>query len=447
MALVGVPPNLDDVFSVTEPVPSTNRQHAALRRVGAPIIQPEVGMKQDRVPEQWNEEYLISAAGQAARAVAPGARERDRNGTPDLEAFKCVRESGILTARVPRRYGGPGVSYVGVCEMMTELASVDPSLTQVLQPHFGFLDVVALGATEAQKRRFFGGIVRGDHWGNATIELGVKTALHFETSVHRRDGVGVVNGTKFYCTGTSYSDVIPVLCVEDGARLILAMVPRDAAGVDITDDWDAMGQRATASGTVRFADVAVGLESLVDLSCLNSRNFIGGASQIMQCAIDAGIARGALADAVDYVRHKARPWVDSGVKRAADDPYVQERVGRMRAMVTISDTMVRRGAACVDETYDAQVVRQCGGDELEELLVRASTDIAVAKIASTEAALRVSEMLFELGGASATMSKYGYDRHWRNARTHTTHDPLMYKFKHLGNLELSGTPPPNNFYV
>lgn len=394
------------------------------------------------------EEQLVGAARAAARAIAGTASARDRSGRPDPDTFQQVRATEVLAARVPRAQGGPGESFVTLCEAMMELAAVDPSLTQVMQPHHAFVELIGLAGSARQKQRFFGGVLDGELWANAVVERGGKTVFEWEATAETVAGEVVVNATKFYCTGSLYCDVLTVIAIDDQGRPVCVMVPRDGRGVSIDDDWDAFGQRATASGTVRLAGVAVDPESLVDLSFLvDNRTYLGAAAQLMQCAIDAGIARGALADAADYVRTKARAWADSGVERATDDPYVQERVGRMRTLTTVSDTMVRRAASRVDEAHDAQLLRGCSGAELEEILVQASADVAMAKIASTEASLRVSEMLFELGGAGATLSELGYDRHWRNARAHTTHDPVQYKFKHLGRLELTNTAPPLNWYI
>ncbi len=394
------------------------------------------------------EVHLVHAAREAARAIAGTARERDRSGRPDPEAFQTVRATGVLTARVPREHGGPGATFVTLCEAMMELAAVDPSLTQIMQPHHSFVELIALVGTQPQKKRFFGGVLGGEMWANAVVERGGRTVLEWEATADALADRVVVNGTKFYCTGSMYCDVLTVIAVDDRGRPVCVMVPQDTRGVSIDDDWEAFGQRATASGTVRLADATVDHESLIDLSILvDDRSYLGAAAQVMQCAIDAGIARGALTDAVDYVRTKARAWADSGVERATDDPYVQERVGRMRTLTTVSDTMVRRAASSVDEAHNAQLVRGCSGAELDELLVRASADVAVAKVASTEASLRVSEMVFELGGAGATLSELAYDRHWRNARAHTTHDPVQYKLQHLGRLELTDTAPPINWYI
>ena len=83
--------------------------------------------------------------------------------------------------------------------------------------------------------------------------------------------------------------------------------------------------------------------------------------------------------------------------------------------------------------------------EVERVLVDASIAVAKAKIISTKAALRAAERLFEVGGASGVARKFNFDRHWRNARAHTTHDPLAYKFRVIGDHLLNDRKPPNTF--
>ena len=63
--------------------------------------------------------------------------------------------------------------------------------------------------------------------------------------------------------------------------------------------------------------------------------------------------------------------------------------------------------------------------------------MAEAKVVSTNAALRNTELMYQVGGASMASRADNYDRHWRNARTHTVHDPLSYKLKAIGQFLLS----------
>jgi alkylation response protein AidB-like acyl-CoA dehydrogenase len=79
-----------------------------------------------------------------------------------------------------------------------------------------------------------------------------------------------------------------------------------------------------------------------------------------------------------------------------------------------------------------------------ETVAAASVAVAEAKIASTEAALLVASKLIELAGSSATLAKHGLDRHWRNARTHTVHDPIRWKYRAVGDYWLNGVNPPRH---
>jgi len=83
-------------------------------------------------------------------------------------------------------------------------------------------------------------------------------------------------------------------------------------------------------------------------------------------------------------------------------------------------------------------------DPTAEQVAAASVAVAEAKVAATEASLLAGSKLIELGGTSATLEEHNLDRHWRNARTHTVHDPVRWKLNAIGRYFLSGTLPPRN---
>ena len=82
------------------------------------------------------------------------------------------------------------------------------------------------------------------------------------------------------------------------------------------------------------------------------------------------------------------------------------------------------------------------GEARAHIFARSSIAVAEAKAAANDASMRVGEMLFRVAGASSTLRKYDLDRHWRNARTHTTHDPVAYKYKAIGEYLLNRRLPP-----
>jgi alkylation response protein AidB-like acyl-CoA dehydrogenase len=153
-----------------------------------------------------------------------------------------------------------------------------------------------------------------------------------------------------------------------------------------------------------------------------------------------GTAEGALAEAFDWTRAYASPWESSGVERATDDPYILQTVGEL-----VSE--VRAAALLADRAGDAlQAAIDVGPSLTEDQRAEAAIAIYEAKYLSTKVALDTASRLFEIQGARATTSKYGFDRHWRNLRTHTVHDPVAYKAKEVGDWVLNGQRPEFSLY-
>ena len=97
--------------------------------------------------------------------------------------------------------------------------------------------------------------------------------------------------------------------------------------------------------------------------------------------------------------------------------------------------LVRDAARSIDE---AEI------DLTEDSAAEASIATAAAKVASARAALDASEALFDAGGTRSAAAALGLDRLWRDARTHTLHDPVRWKVQHIGRYALSGTRPPRH---
>lgn len=384
---------------------------------------------------------LIANAQKLAHELAKGAIQRDLDRILPMDQAQKLRVMGLQTARVPRRYGGPEASFVDFAQMMMHLGQGDPNLAQMLQPHFVLMDWLTIDGSEAQRLRYYADVMSGHIITNALAERSGKTPGDFQTKL-TRDGSGYrLDGVKFYSTGSLIADQLYVMArLEDGMHAI-AIVPKSRAGIEVIDDWDGMGQRTTGSGTTRLDAVKVADDEVIKLPLHGKkRSYLGAASQIAHAAIDAGIALAALADGIEYGRTKARPVADAGVDRATDDPYVQHAVGEMAVIAHGAEAMVLRAGAVLDATVAAQA--NLSGEALERSYAKASIAVAEAKAASNDASLRVSEMMFRVAGASATLRKYGLDRHWRNARTHTTHDPVAYKYRAIGQFALNNTLPP-----
>ena len=205
-------------------------------------------------------------------------------------------------------------------------------------------------------------------------------------------------------------------------------------------DRSGFGQRTTASGTVLLDQVPVDADLVID----NWRqrdipNIQGAASQLIQAAIDAGIAEAAIEDAISFVREKARPWIEAKVDRASDDPYVIADIGRLKLELHAAEALLRKAARVLDEVNAAPIDAAAAA--------RASIAVAEAKVLTTEISLQASEKLFELAGSRATLAEFNLDRHWRNARVHTLHDPVRWKYHAVGAYYLNGTLPARHSWI
>jgi SfnB family sulfur acquisition oxidoreductase len=385
---------------------------------------------------------LVAAAAAFTAELAEGASRRDAERILPVAEMKRLRALGLQAVRVPAAYGGPDLAVRDLVRVMMALGAGDPNVAQAIQSHFALIEALRLFGTEDQKRRYFGDIAGGHIITNAMAERGTGVVGEFATRLTRDGGGYRLNGTKFYCTGSLIADQFYVLAhTEEGGRAFV-VVPGDRPGLTVVDDWDAMGQRTTASGTVTLENVAVATGEIVPVGALwTERTHFGAVAQVLHAAMDAGIAEAALADAVNYAKTKSRPVPEAGVARAADDPFIIAAIGEMRISASAAAAMVVRAGAAIDAAL-AIAARDGSPDGVTAALERASIAVAEAKAVSTRAALEVAERMFTVSGASASLSTHNLDRHWRNARTHTIHDPVAYKIKTVGDYVLNGRPPP-----
>jgi SfnB family sulfur acquisition oxidoreductase len=378
----------------------------------------------------------VDAATRLASALAPGAAGRDRVGAEVVptEALDLLDASGLLAVTVPVADGGAGLGPRTLAEVVRIVAAADPAIAQVPQAHFLLVDVLAVHGRPELRKRLYTDVLAGRRIGNALAERGGKHAQDLQTRV--RDGR--LDGVKYYTTGALTSAWIAVSALDEAGRSVLVFVPRDAPGVHVDTDWDVIGQRATISGTATFAGVPVEL-SLDYAGVYEVPQQLGARAQLVHAAIEVGIASGALADARAYLREKARPSTEAvraGASRAVEDPHVMYRYGRLAARVRAAEALLESAARTLDEVglvpADAAAA------------ARGSLAVAAAKAFGSEVAVEAGSELFALCGTSSTARKYDLDRHWRNARTHSVHDPVDWKYHHIAAYELGDVLPPNH---
>ncbi|NMZ96205.1 SfnB family sulfur acquisition oxidoreductase [Pseudomonas lundensis] len=381
---------------------------------------------------------------EAAHALAAVAREhaakRDQQRKLPWSLIEAFTQSGLGSLSIPREFGGPQVSYVTLAEVFAIISAADPALGQIPQNQVGILNLILNTATQAQKEQLFGSVLQGWRIGNAGPERGSKNTLDLKARITADGDAFVINGQKFYSTGALFAHWIAVKALNEAGKQVIAFVQRATPGLRVVDDWSGFGQRTTASGTVLLNNVRVDADLVVDNWRLNeSPNIQGAVSQLIQAAIDLGIAREAIADTVRFVRERSRPWIDAKVERNSDDPYVIADIGKLSIELHAAEALLRKAGRVLDEVSASPVDAQAAA--------RASIAVAEAKVLSTELSLLASEKLFELSGSRATLAEFNLDRHWRNARVHTLHDPVRWKNHAIGAYRLNGTLPARHSWI
>ncbi|OIX90632.1 SfnB family sulfur acquisition oxidoreductase [Pantoea sp. Ae16] len=384
-------------------------------------------------------EQAIQAAQSLAEQAKPGAVERDQQRIYPVDLLNQFTRLGLGSISVPRRFGGGGLGYQTLAEVFRIISASDPSLGQIPQNHFGLIQFILGEGEPEQQQTLLQAVVNGNRLGNGGPEKNTRHTRDVQARLSGDGNARFLTGEKFYSTGALFADILVTTALQDDDRPVMAFIPLPAPGAEIVDDWSGMGQRTTASGTVRLHQVAVDPAWIIPLPSPEKPTLRGAVSQFIQAAIDAGIAQGALDDALAFVRDHSRPWVDAGVARNADDPYILADIGRISTELSAANALLRRAARVLDAIDPAALTA--------ENSAAASIAVAEAKVLTTEIALRASEKLLEWGGSRATLLQHGLDRHWRNARTHTLHDPVRWKTHAIGNYYLNAVYPARHAWI
>ena len=381
---------------------------------------------------------------EAARDLAATAREhaarRDQQRKLPWSLIEQFTRSGLGSISIPREFGGPQVPFVTLAEVFAIISAADPALGQIPQNQVGILNLISSTASQSQKEQLFSSVLQGWRIGNAGPERGSKNTLDLKARITADKDDFVISGQKFYSTGALFAHWIAVKALNDDGKPVMAFVRRGTPGLRVVDDWSGFGQRTTASGTVLLNSVRIDDELVIDSWRLGEvPNIQGSVSQLIQAAIDLGIAREAITDTISFVRERSRPWIDARVERNSDDPYVIADIGKLKIELHAAEALLRKAGRVLDEVSAAPIDAQAAA--------RASIAVAEAKVLTTEIALQASEKLFELSGSRATLAEFNLDRHWRNARVHTLHDPVRWKYHAVGAYHLNGTLPARHSWI
>ncbi|WP_214104092.1 acyl-CoA dehydrogenase family protein [Acrocarpospora catenulata] len=384
-------------------------------------------------------ETVLTRDSDRYRAFLAEIAERSRGREEQLEGFtdlvELLRSSGFSAFRVPVEYGGSGGSIEDLLAIVADIAQVNPNLAHIVRTHFAFVEARLRSTRERERAYWLRRAAAGELFANLAGELSASAVGRlrvekFSTTV-TSDATGRhLSGEKFYSTGSPYVDLLAVSAsVASDGRSVTAVVPRRREGVRLLHDWDGFGQRLTGSGTTVFDDVAVGDDELIEDgegSGTDLNYYVLG--QIYILAMQVGILRGVVDDGIALLRSRTRNFSTALAADPVNDPQLWRVVGELASVAALAGDLVRSAARAFDRAMATVLARDPDPSLAREFAVR----IARAKVVIDQAGPYAANLLFDLGGASSTRGRLNLDRHWRNIRTVSTHNPAATKARLLG---------------
>ncbi len=381
--------------------------------------------------------------------IGAGAKDRDLEDVNPFDQVVALKRAGFGTLRLPAELGGSGLTVPQLFSAVIDVARADPVVAHIFRTHFWFVEERLRTLDQPGSRAWLDKVAEGKIFGNAFSEKGSNAvgSLVFNTRLTPARGGGfTLTGEKFYSTGTLFSDYLTVTATTDHDSVAIVIVPADRAGVEIVDDWDGFGQRRTGTGTTRFQTVTVLPEEVLSDTPYGAEPVPSVQYTLLQLyihAVVAGILENIVDDGIALLRSRERSFSHASAASPTDDPLLQRQLGELASSAYIARAAVLDAAAAIGAAIDST-----GPDGVPdaELVVEAQLQAAKVKVHLDDIAPRAATKLLELGGASAASRQRNLDRHWRNIRTITLHNPVGYKARVVGQNLLHGTAIPANAY-
>ncbi|QEN13207.1 acyl-CoA dehydrogenase family protein [Mycolicibacterium sp. ELW1] len=379
--------------------------------------------------------------------IRSGAQDRDLNDENPFDQVNALKQAGFGSLRLPTELSGSNFSVRQLFSTVIDVAAADPIVAHIFRTHFWFVEERLRTLSEPRSRQWLAKVADGYIVGNAFSEKGANAvgSLVFNTRLLPVPGGYRLTGEKYYSTGTLFADYLTVTATTDHDSVATVIVPADRDGVRLVDDWDGFGQRRTGTGTTVFTSVDVAPDEVLadtpyDAEPVPTVQY--AALQLYIHAVVAGVLQSIVDDGAELLRSRTRSFSHALTERPVDDPLYQRQLGELASTAYIARAAVLDAASAIEAATDSV---QDGVPDAD-LASEAQLKVAKVKVHLDEVALDAATRLLELGGASAASRQRNLDRHWRNIRTITLHNPVAYKARVVGQNLLHGTPIPANAY-
>ncbi|CAL9283680.1 acyl-CoA dehydrogenase family protein [Streptomyces olindensis] len=382
--------------------------------------------------------HWLRVAHEAADDLATDAVAREQAGKAPFDEVSRLREAGLLTLLIPAGSGGGGADWATAYAVVREIGAADGAIGQLLGCHYfaswsaGFFAEPAVAARVEQRSA-------AEQWcwgaGFAPREPPLTLA--------RKAGGHVLDGRQSYTTGVLVADRLAVRAVRADTGEPLAVVVDPARpGVRIDDAADPFGQRLAAGASVEFDAVPVTPDDVlgplpVDEDMLSPLAALAApVGRLVSVQLLLGMAEGVLAEAREYSRTGHAPWHPAWPVGTPHDPQVLTAYGELTVLT-------RSAAALADQALDAVRGGLARGEDLaHDAYAEISVLVAMAEAAASRAAQECTTRALDIVGTRCVSARLGFDRFWRNARTHTLYEPVAHRLREIGDYHLNGAHPP-----
>jgi alkylation response protein AidB-like acyl-CoA dehydrogenase len=375
---------------------------------------------------------MVATAERLAADFADGALAHDRSGTFAIEHLECLRDDGFLFAPIPSELGGGDVQSVhDVLVAMSRLARGDAATSIGVNMHFAVL----LNVLRRWRIATACGDTRQADALRGTLEMVAAARVVFATAVsepapqdltrpatraERVEGGWRINGRKAFATMAPAATIVNVAVTytdDDGnERYGFALVPAMAPGVEFPHDWDALGMRASESGSVTFRDVTLGPDGIrggfpagAYSVALLDRYLASGA---FHAAASLGIAESAQQRIVTSLRSK--------VAATIDDPHAMMRLAENVVDLASMRAVFDRAGRLIDEYEANHATGDAGMADAQAVY----GEVQAAKTHINEAGSRVVDRALALSGGAGFMAAHPLAKAWRDARAGAFMHPL-----------------------
>ncbi|MBJ8420471.1 acyl-CoA dehydrogenase family protein [Acinetobacter bereziniae] len=371
--------------------------------------------------------------------IAEGTLAREQQRSLPYEQINWLKQAGFGALRVPVKFGGDGVSLPQLFQLLIELAKADSNIVQALRGHFAFVEDRLNAHKVADQTLWFKRFVQGDLVGNAWTEIGQVKIGDVITRVKQKNNQLLVNGKKYYSTGTIFADWVDLFAYDETTdQHVIAAISRHASGVQVLDDWDGFGQKTTGSGTLSLTDVAIERDHILPFE--QRFKYQTAFYQVIHLATLSGIAQSAVATFIHEVQKRDRIFSHGNADLVRNDPQILQVIGKASAQAYASETITLRTAEALQKAY----LSHFGESEIKNIQANndAELESAQGQVVISALVLELTSQLFNALGASASTTSKQLDRFCRNARVVSSHNPLVYKEKVIGDWEVNHEPLP-----